>query len=85
MPLVDAARRFHFAPHGYHKVLRYALELRRDFRYGDPATEEARQELASRGIDIPTVDPASLDEVHHLNLDGRFVTWREWWRSHPKH
>ena len=40
-----------------------------------------RRDLASRGIQGPIVDPRTIDEVHHFDLGGKAVTWREWWLS----
>jgi hypothetical protein len=43
------------------------------------AIEDARRNLASRGIEFPIVDPNTIDEIHHIDPSGKAVTWRQWW------
>jgi hypothetical protein len=62
-------------------VGRYCFKLLRDYRFRDPATEEARRDLIALGADIPPVDAVDPEEVHHLTRDGRVVTWRQWMRK----
>lgn len=56
-------------------------ELRANFSFSDPATEDARRDLIALGADIPPLDSVDLNEVHHLTRDGQVVTWREWMRK----
>jgi hypothetical protein len=60
--------------------MRYRRSLLRDYHAFDPATSDAQRALAARGVHVPLIDPAVLEDVHH-RAGGRHVTWREWWRS----
>jgi hypothetical protein len=73
--------RWGLLPRGRNKVLWYWSKLITNYRSFDPATEDARRDLASRGIQVPIIDPRTIDEVHHFDLGGKAVTWREWWLS----
>ena len=71
---------FFLTPDG-RKVTAYRLRLVRDYRTFDPATADAQRELAKRGIEVSVLDPAAMDDLHHIEPGGKRVTWREWWRS----
>src|SRR6266702_2684159 len=71
--------RWGLLPRGRNKVVWYWWKLITNYRVFDPATEDARRDLASRGIEVPIIDPSTIDEVHHFLPDGRAVTWRQWW------
>lgn len=78
MPVVQQ-NRWGLLPRGRTKLIRYWWKLITNYRAFDPATEDARRALAARGIEVPVIDPGSIDEVHHFDPDGRAVTWRQWW------
>jgi hypothetical protein len=68
-------------PAGRTRLFNYLFQLLRDWRFTDPATEDARRDLIALGADIPPLDAVDLNEVHHLTRDGQVVTWKEWMRQ----
>jgi hypothetical protein len=83
MPLVRPGRWGLWFPRGFNKTTRYLSRWLSDYRMFDAATEDARRDLATRGIQIPEIDPDEIDEPHHFNACGKPVSWRQWWMSKP--
>jgi hypothetical protein len=68
-----------WTPRGHHKTMTYWRELVRSYRNFNSATEDARRDLAARGVDVQIVDPNAIDDVHHFDSHGKPVSWRQWW------
>lgn len=83
MPLV-ARDKWGRKPRGRIPVIHFWRKLTIDYQASDPATIDAHRDLALRGIEIPLNDPNGLEDIHHIEPDGRLVTWREYWRNYPK-